>query len=108
MSKLKICCRGAAVLAGLWLTAPRTRCAGADVPRLTIPASFPARDGTDYGHSLKFIRKTINWNDANINTGVKFACLPVGAYIHSIQGTATVLFNSVTSDAVHMPRRRPA
>jgi hypothetical protein len=63
---------------------------------LTNPPSFPARV-LPWQTSVHF-RKTVNFNDANIATGVKFGALPQGAYITGIRCYVTTAFNAATTN----------
>jgi hypothetical protein len=63
---------------------------------LTNPASYPPRV-LQTQTSVHF-RKTVNFNDANIATGVKFGALPPGAYITGIRCYVTTAFNAGTTN----------
>jgi hypothetical protein len=65
---------------------------------LTSPPSFPARV-VPWQANTHF-RKTINFNDANIGTGVKFGALPAGAYITGIRCYVTTAFNAATTNSI--------
>ena len=72
--------------------------AGALAFALTSPASFPARV-VPWQANTHF-RKTVNFNDANIATGVKFGALPPGAYITGIRCYVTTAFNAGTTNNI--------
>lgn len=66
----------------------------------TVPPTFPARDQGAYQQSVKYFRKLVNWNDANIATGVKFGRLPANAFL--IRATCQIItaFNAVTTNVL--------
>jgi hypothetical protein len=48
----------------------------------------------------QYSRLTVNWNDAGITSGVKFARLPTGAFITSVKYHVTTAFNAATTNPV--------
>lgn len=66
----------------------------------TVPPTFPARDQGAYQQTPKYFRKLVNWNDANIATGVKFGRLPSNAFL--IRATCQVItaFNAATTNVL--------
>jgi hypothetical protein len=63
---------------------------------LTVPATFPAR--VLQTQTTVHFRKTVNFNDANIATGVKIGAIPAGAFITSIKCYVTTAFNAATTN----------
>jgi hypothetical protein len=63
---------------------------------LTNPASFPPRVLQEQT-SVHF-RKLVNFNDANIGTGVKIGAMPAGAYITGIRCYVVTAFNAATTN----------
>jgi hypothetical protein len=63
---------------------------------LTSPASFPAR--VLQTQTTVHFRKTVNFNDANITTGVKIGAIPAGAFITGIKCYVTTAFNAATTN----------
>jgi uncharacterized membrane-anchored protein YitT (DUF2179 family) len=49
---------------------------------------------------VQTIRKTVNFNDANISAGVKFAAIPQGAYITSLRCFVSTVFNAATTNVL--------
>lgn len=49
---------------------------------------------------VQTFRKTVNFNDANISSGVKFGALPQGAYIISVRCFVTTAFNAATTNSL--------
>lgn len=47
---------------------------------------------------VHFIRKTVNYNDTNIGTGVQIGTLPAGAQITDIGINVTTAFNAATTN----------
>lgn len=95
--------RGVAVLAGVYLASRHgllDALTGFGLIGLTVPATFPARDESDYRHSIKTFRKLVNFNDANIATGVKFGRLPVGAFLLRATCQIIVAFNAATTNVL--------
>lgn len=67
---------------------------------LTTPPSYSARQLPL--QTTHYFRKTVNFNDANISTGVKFGALPQGAYITSVKCFVTTAFNAGTTNVLAM------
>lgn len=65
---------------------------------LTSPPSYPARQLPL--QVTQTFRKTVNFNDANIATGVKFGALPQGVYITGIRCFVTTAFNAGTTNVL--------
>src|ERR1700688_4143286 len=63
---------------------------------LTAPPSFPAR--VLQTQTTVHFRKTVNFNDANIATGVKIGAIPAGAFITSVKCYVTTAFNAATTN----------
>lgn len=49
---------------------------------------------------VQTFRKTVNFNDANIATGVKFGALPQGAYLISVRCFIVTAFNAGTTNSL--------
>lgn len=64
----------------------------------TIPATFPPRQGTD--QRVHYIRKTVNFNDANIAGAYQFASLPLNAYIVQTECHVTTAFNAGSTNVL--------
>lgn len=64
----------------------------------TIPASYPPRAAQT--PQVNYIRKTVNFNDAGIATGVMFASIPVNSYILSVSVQIVTIFNAVTTNVL--------
>lgn len=65
---------------------------------LTSPPSYPPR--TLPLQVVQTFRKTVNFNDANIAAGVKFAAIPQGAYIVNMRCYVTTAFNAGTTNVL--------
>lgn len=65
---------------------------------LTSPPSFSPRELPL--QTTHYFRKTVNFNDANISAGVKFAAIPQNAYITGIRCYVTTAFNAVTTNVL--------
>ena len=65
---------------------------------LTVPGTYPPR--VLQTQTTVHFRKTINFNDANIATGVKIGALPAGAYITGIRCYVTTAFNAGTTNSI--------
>lgn len=63
---------------------------------LTSPPSFPPR--VLQNQTTVHFRKTVNFNDANIATGVKIGAIPAGAFITSVKCYVTTAFNAGTTN----------
>lgn len=63
---------------------------------LTNPASYPPR--VLPWQTTVHVRKTVNWNDANIASGVKVASLPAGAFITNVKCYVSTAFNAGTTN----------
>ena len=63
---------------------------------LTNPPTFPARQLAN--QTTVHFRKTVNFNDANIATGVKIGAIPAGAFIVSVKCYVTTAFNAATTN----------
>jgi hypothetical protein len=63
---------------------------------LTAPPSFPAR--VLQNQTTVHFRKTVNFNDANIATGVKIGAIPANAFITSVKCYVTTAFNAATTN----------
>lgn len=64
----------------------------------TVPATYPARGS--HVQDVKYFRKTVNFNDANIAAGVKFGRLPAGASIMDVSVEIVTAFNAVTTNVL--------
>lgn len=67
---------------------------------ITNPPSFAPRQFTT--QQLHFFRKTFNYNDANIGSGVQFGSIPVNSYIDAVQCQITTAFNAGTTNTVQV------
>lgn len=65
---------------------------------LTNPASYSPR--VLQTQSTVHFRKVVNFNDANITTGVKFGAIPQNAYITSVRCYVTTAFNAGTTNPI--------
>jgi hypothetical protein len=65
---------------------------------LTNPPSYPPR--TLPLQVIQTFRKTVNFSDANISAGVKFAAIPQGAYITNMRCYVTTAFNAATTNVL--------
>lgn len=63
---------------------------------LTSPPSFPGRVLAN--QTTVHFRKTVNFNDANIATGVKIGAIPAGAFIVGVKCYVTTAFNAGTTN----------
>lgn len=63
---------------------------------LTNPPSFPARQLSL--QAINTFRKTVNFNDANITTGVKIGAIPAGAFITGVKCYVNTAFNAGTTN----------
>lgn len=63
---------------------------------LTSPPSYPPR--VLQTQTTVHFRKTVNFSDANVATGVKFGAIPQGAYIQSVRCYVTTAFNAGTTN----------
>ena len=54
------------------------------------------------GHEqfVAFLRKTVNYNDTNIATGVKMGTLPIGAHIIQTSVHVRTVFNAATTNVL--------
>lgn len=95
--------RGVAVLAGVYLASKHgllDALTGFGLVGLTVPPTFPARDDAAYRLSPKYFRKIVNFNDANIATGVKFGRLPSNAFLLRATCQVIVAFNAATTNVL--------
>lgn len=65
---------------------------------LTNPPSYPPR--AIPLQVVQTFRKTVNFSDANIATGVKFAAIPQGAYIVNMRCYVSTVFNATTTNVL--------
>jgi hypothetical protein len=65
---------------------------------LTNPPSYSPR--VLQTQTTVHFRKTVNFNDANIATGVKFGALPQGAYITGVRCYVSTAFNAGTTNSI--------
>lgn len=66
----------------------------------TVPPTFSARDQGAYQQTPKYFRKLVNFNDANIATGVKFGRLPANVFLIRATCQIIVAFNAVTTNVL--------
>lgn len=66
----------------------------------TVPPTFSARDMGSYMQTPKYFRKLVNFNDANIATGVKFGRLPTNAFLIRATCQIIVAFNAGTTNVL--------
>lgn len=64
----------------------------------TVPATYPARGA--HVQNKMYFRKTVNFSDANVATGIKFGRLPAGAFITRAQVEVSTVFNAATTNVL--------
>lgn len=64
----------------------------------TLPPSYAPRQATT--QQVNYIRKTVNYNDANIGSAYLFGAIPLNSFILSVDVEVITAFNAATTNVL--------